>query len=316
MKRGIYFMANDRVIEHAIALVNSIRAYDRSTAIVLIPYDAEHAAVSRLMNEQYGIETFENQDVLAWIDDQLDHCFGAGFFRRPGNFRKQACWFGPFEEFLYLDADIVVFEPIVNLLDHLDRVDFVCCDDQHCGGLAHVFGEAIRERLGDEDLRQVFNGGLWGARSGNIGERELTATWSEAARHPQWFDFSRGGSDQPILNFLVLSRFASRRNLFVGGQAPRMWAGTPGLRWNGSQLIDPAVDRPARFLHWAGRPIGPGGPYWQVWRHFRELNPDVPATELPPVPAQQSPQDSGWVRRWLSRLEQRIRMPRRQAKLP
>ena len=38
--------------------------------------------------------------------------FGEEFFRRPDNFRKQACWFGPFDEFLYLDADTVVFERI------------------------------------------------------------------------------------------------------------------------------------------------------------------------------------------------------------
>ncbi|MBC7516775.1 MAG: methionine synthase, partial [Alkalinema sp. FL-bin-369] len=35
MSRGIYITANDRVADHAIALLNSIRAYDTETPVVL-----------------------------------------------------------------------------------------------------------------------------------------------------------------------------------------------------------------------------------------------------------------------------------------
>lgn len=303
--RGIYFMANDRVAEHAIALVNSIRAFDGSTPIAMIPYDDEHAEVSSLMRREYSIETFADTATLRWIDEELDRCFGGGFFRRPRNFRKQACWFGPFEEFLYLDADIVVFEPIASVLDALADADFVCCDDQHCGGLTHVFRESIRARFGDAELRGIFNGGLWGARRGAIGRAELTATWLECARHEEWFDFAHGGSDQPILNYLVLSRLPRRRNLFASGGAPRMWAGTPGLVWDGARLVDPAVGSAVRFLHWAGRPIGPGGPYWDVWRHFRELNSALPPTSLSAVAAPAIPAP-GWARSAMGRLRRRL----------
>lgn len=305
MTRGIYFMANDRVAEHAIALVNSIRAFDRSTPIVMIPYDDEQAEVSRLMRSHYAIETFADAAALRWIDEELDRCFGAGFFRRPRNFRKQACWLGAFDEFLYLDADIVVFEPIAALLDALAGADFVCCDDQHCGGLTHVFREPIRSRFSSAELAQIFNGGLWGARAAAIGRAELSATWRDCARHPQWFDFAHGGSDQPILNYLVLTRLPRRRNLFVAGAAPRMWAGTPGLTWDGARLVDPAVDEPVRFLHWAGRPIGPGGPYWDVWRHFRELDPRLPPSRLPPVAAA-APRPAGWAQRAGARLRRLV----------
>lgn len=39
MSRGIYITANDKALEQGIALLNSIRKYDRDTPIILIPYD-------------------------------------------------------------------------------------------------------------------------------------------------------------------------------------------------------------------------------------------------------------------------------------
>jgi len=39
MKKGIYITANDKVMDYAIACLNSIRLYDPEIPIVLIPYD-------------------------------------------------------------------------------------------------------------------------------------------------------------------------------------------------------------------------------------------------------------------------------------
>ena len=105
MSRGIYVLANDRVREHAIALLASLRAHDPEVPVVLIPYDDAHHEVTRVAAARFDVRVWEDDATLGWIDAELHRVFGAGFFRRPGNFRKQACWFGPFEDFLYLDAD-------------------------------------------------------------------------------------------------------------------------------------------------------------------------------------------------------------------
>ena len=61
--------------------------------------------------------------------------------------RKLVQWFGPLDEFLYIDTDIVVFEPIVNILDYLLTSDFICCDYHHSGrGLADIFSPLVREQ--------------------------------------------------------------------------------------------------------------------------------------------------------------------------
>ena len=42
MNRGIYIVANDRVIENAITLLNSIRYYDPEVTVYLIPFNENY----------------------------------------------------------------------------------------------------------------------------------------------------------------------------------------------------------------------------------------------------------------------------------
>jgi hypothetical protein len=301
-RRGVYVLANDRVLDHAIALLASFRARDPLTPVVLIPYGEPAGRAAAVLGERFAVAPFPEPAALEAVDREVARIFGPAFFRRPRNFRKQAAWFGPFERFLYLDADIVAFGRVAEVLDELDTCDFVCCDDQHEGGLRHVFTPAIlADRvLGADVAGAVFNGGFWGARRAALAEGELWRAMAEAARHPEHFDFAHGGSDQPILNYVVLSRLARRRNLYRrGGGEPRMWAGTPGFRPVGDLLVDPAVGRPLRFLHWAGLAIGPGYPYWRTWRRYRFRDPGAPrALALPGPPRRRWPR----LRRWLARL--------------
>ena len=55
MKRGIYITANDRVIDQAIALMNSIRLYDPDSPVILIPYDNNYQQIADLLSEKYGV---------------------------------------------------------------------------------------------------------------------------------------------------------------------------------------------------------------------------------------------------------------------
>jgi hypothetical protein len=278
--RGIYVLANDHVLDNSIALLSSIRAYDAEVPVVLIPYDDRHRSVAAVLRKHFDVRPYEDRDLLGRIDAAVRRSFGPRFFRKPQMFRKQACWFGPFDEFLYLDADIIVFERIVRMLDHLAEVDFVCCDDQHRSGIKYVFGPQVIDQqvFSPSELLDVFNAGLWGSKRGMLTEEELYAHFAECARHPDYFDFGYGGTDQPIFNYLVLKRIPRRINLlraFPG--EPRMWAGIPGFVAQGERLVDPEVGEPLRYLHWAGMQPRPDGPYWDTWRQFRFRHPGLPA---------------------------------------
>jgi Mannosyltransferase putative len=299
MKRGIYITANDKVIDQAIALLKSIRVYDAETPVILIPYDDHYDQVAAAL-APLGVSVYDDLDFIDRLSKRLQQTFGDTFFARPNQFRKQACWFGPFDQFLYIDTDIVVFEKIINTLDYLNQADFICADYQHAGGITNVFSPTVIQAgvFSQADCLEIFNCGFWGARKGLISEADLYEVFTECAAHPEYFDFSQKTSDQPIINYMVLKRIPRRLNLARRAEkAPGNWAGSNHFIQQGLRLIDPSVNQPLQYLHWAGFRIQPGCPYWEIWQHYRYLNEDIPET----VPVAVPPQKAFW-RRTMAKL--------------
>ena len=285
MSRGIYITANDKVTDHAIALINSIRVHDLETPIVLIPYDDNYHQVAEILKERHGVRVYEDLEFIDRLSNRLHEIFGGNFFARPNQFRKQACWFGEFDEFLYIDTDIVVFEKLIDNLSYFSEYDFLSCDYQHLGGIKNVFTPKVIEDnlFAANELQDIFNGGFWASKKGLISEQDLYDTFSECAAHPEYFDFSQKTSDQPIINYMILKRIARRFNIIRRPDgAPGSWAGSSHFVLDGDRLIDPSVDQPLQYLHWAGIRIQPGCPYWQIWEHYRYLHEPKPL-ETPQV---------------------------------
>jgi hypothetical protein len=275
MSRGIYITANDKVTEHAIALLNSIRLYDPDTPVILIPYDDNYQAIAQLLSDSYGVKVYQDLDFIDRLSQKLYNIFGKNFFARPNQFRKQVCWFGEFDEFLYIDTDIVVFEKIIDNLDYFRDYDFLCYDYQHNAGIKNVFtSKVIEEKVFTKnELQDIFNGGFWASKKNLISEQDLYDTFVECAAHPEYFDFSQKTSDQPIINYMILKRIQRRFNLTrQTNKAPGNWAGSPHFQYQGNILIDPNINQPLKYLHWAGIRIQPGCPYWDTWKYYRYLN--------------------------------------------
>jgi hypothetical protein len=288
--KGIYIIANDKVTDQAITLLNSIRLHDNNTPIVMIPYDDNYHYIASILNQHYDVKVYEDLDFIQRLSQKLHETFGGKFFARPNQFRKQACWFGPFDEFLYIDTDIVVFEKIIENLNYLQNSDFICCDYQHLGGIKNVFTQQVFEDniFTEAEVKDIFNGGFWGSKKNLISEQELYNIFTECAAHPEYFDFSEKTSDQPIINYMLLKRIPRRFNITRRtGKAPGNWAGTPHFQTQGDLLFDPTVNQPLQYLHWAGIKIQPGCPYWQTWEHYRNLNPALPTANIP-VPVEKT----------------------------
>ncbi|MGB7249300.1 MAG: hypothetical protein WBC73_10200, partial [Phormidesmis sp.] len=94
---------------------------------------------------------------------------------------------------------------------------------------------------------------------------------TECAAHREYFDFSNGTTDQPIMNYVVLKAIARRLNIVkVNAGEPGSWGGSPHFEQRDQVLFD--GDRPLRYLHWAGTPMRAGGPYRSLWEHYRYRN--------------------------------------------
>jgi hypothetical protein len=296
MTRGIYITANDKVTEQAIALLNSIRYYDKETPVTLIPYDDNYQNIAQLLADKYNVSVYPDLEFIERISLNLYNIFGKDFFARPNQFRKQACWYGEYDEFLYIDTDIVVFDKIIDNLNYLKDYDFLCFDYQYKAGIKNVFTDKVIEKgiFTVEELQDLFNGGFWASKKNLLTETEIYETFKECADHPEYFDFSQKTSDQPIINYMMLKRIPRRFNLVKKtANEPGNWAGSPHFQRQGDILIDTKNDRPLQYIHWAGFRINPSAPYWDIWKHYRYLDePNPPADPEPTKPKSQ------WQRLW------------------
>ncbi|MEM7114748.1 MAG: hypothetical protein AAF614_20090, partial [Chloroflexota bacterium] len=259
-------------------LVNSIRRYDTDTPIMMIPHSSRWQHAARTLSQQLGVLIYDDLAALRRFDRKIRLLFGQGFFPNPGNLRKQLCWLGPFERFLYVDADIVVFQSFAERMYRLQTEGFWCYSDQHLNGLAYVFKPAIVADgvLPETAVSSVFNTGFWGGRNDVFSEPQLVAALAACAKEKHYLDRSQGVSDQPVINHVVLKSGLSRVNLYRHGHDPGNWAGVSRFVQHGERLLDPnANNRPLLFLHWAGMRIEPDAPYWDVWRQARFADPSL-----------------------------------------
>lgn len=287
MERGIYIVANDRVLENAIALLNSIRLYDPEIPIILVPFNDDYQKTASTLGRLHNVQVFPDLALLERLTVEIGEIFDRGFLALPNKMRKLATWFGPLERFLYIDVDIIVFDRIASVLDYLDDHDFLCCDYHYKGrGLQDIFSPLVREQgiFSDAELLDVFNSGFWASRKAAITEDQMKALLRECAAHREYFDFSRQTTDQPILNYMVLKAMPRRINLARHlANEPGSWGGSPHFQEREHILYD--GEKPLRYLHWAGTPMKPGGPYRELWEHYRYLYEPKPPAEEPSVAA-------------------------------
>ena len=274
MKRGVYIVANDYVTDNAIALINSIRSFHKEIPIILIPFNDQFQNIASILSQNGGVEIFPDLKLIDEFTENIKEIFPRNFLALPNKMRKLVAWFGPLDEFIYIDTDIIVFENPSKTLDKLSEYDFICCDYHHLSeGLKNIFSPTVKEKqiFTESELQDVFNSGYWASKKGTITSQQMEKTLRECSAHEEYFDFTKGVTDQPILNYLVLKNIPKRHNLVkIPGGAPGSWAGSPHFEEKERILYDRGAK--LEYLHWAGMKIKPGCPYWNVWQHYRYLN--------------------------------------------
>ncbi|NEP19486.1 MAG: methionine synthase [Leptolyngbya sp. SIO4C1] len=296
MTRGVYIVANDKVADNAIALLASLRLHDPQVPVYLIPFDNRYQQVFEKLRSLYDVQLFPDLAFLEALTAKIGEIFPRDFLALPNKMRKLAAWFGPLDEFLYIDTDILFFEPVSETLAYLDRADFICCDYHFKGRkLRDVFASAAIEQgvFSADVVNEVFNSGLWGSKTSALTLEQLIKRLRDCAQHHEYFDFTGGTTDQPIMNYVVLKTIPNRLNIAqVNPDEPGSWGGMAHFQERDHRLYD--GEQRLRYLHWAGTPMRSGGPYRHLWEYYRTL--DDPAALLP-APSQPSP----W-QRWTDRL--------------
>ncbi|AUB40359.1 Lipopolysaccharide biosynthesis protein, LPS:glycosyltransferase [Nostoc flagelliforme CCNUN1] len=218
---GIYILANDVVYDQLVALLNSTEANaGREIPVCIIPYNEQLDKVKAEIASRNNITLFENYDSIAYWDDFATQIWknypraqktwrGWGFpelYRLPMH-RKLCGLDGPFDRFIYFDADTLLMGPVDYVYEKLDAYDWVVNDFQYKSDLKFVFDGS------SEQMQQVFN-------SDNLQSKVFCAGWfatkknifSPAIRAELLDKLIAGeaevmcclGPDQSLFNYMVL----------------------------------------------------------------------------------------------------------------
>ncbi|MEM1367381.1 MAG: Npun_R2821/Npun_R2822 family protein [Cyanobacteria bacterium P01_H01_bin.15] len=303
MTQGIYIVANDKVAENAITLLNTLRLHDPDIPVVMLPFDSNYQYAAKELKDRHGVTVFPDLPLVEQFTQRVGEIFERDFLKLPNKMRKFALWFGPFERFLYIDTDIITFQPVTPILENLQTYDFVCCDHHHKKRkLRDIFDPYILEigLFPEAQLSDVFNSGFWGSRQGLFTLPELYELFQDASSHREYFDFTHNVTDQPLLNFVIFKTTEKRLNLTkLYPDEPGSWGGSPGFEERNHILYD--QNRKLRYLHWAGQPMRTGGPYRDLWEHYRYLGEERPPSPPPPAVKTNNP-----MRKWLRKLKRQL----------
>ena len=297
--RGVYFLANDHVLELAVAFLNSFRAHNPTMPLCFIPFDCDAVEVAR-MQGKYGFSVYRDGAILRRCDAISQRFHG----RTIGHYRKLAAWEGPLEDFLYIDVDTVILDAIDFVFAFLWSFDFVTSHSNSPSLERWVWKRSIdgTGRLTDRQRAFSANTGFIASKKGALrleaAERSATLA-ATLAPH-----MNLECQEQPFLNYLMVTaggRYTSLAVLSTSGNPYPIklehWAGRKGATIRGGQLSPVRGRPPVLLVHWAGewqartrdhllnsvlrwlgfqRPTGREAmrfrmPYGRLWRYYRWL---------------------------------------------
>ncbi len=275
---GMLTVANDRMAASLDRLLTSVRRFNRDMPIRVIPFD-DHQDVCARIVDRHGA-AFHNDGWREWreIGGQL---YGEADYRRGAKaadyFRKLAIFTGPFERFVFLDANALCLTPLEPVLRAFGQSGFDL--------VFHNFALPNRN-FADEQVRDLVNGINptvgWGLNAGLMISRrdpELLAFARRAAVPGDRLRTVLGPApEQGFLSYVAAIaglRLGRMCDLFA--DAPASMSADQGVEERQGAYVRPATSKePGKrlyFLKFRGPDLADGNPSAWVAQTFESAAP-------------------------------------------
>jgi hypothetical protein len=269
---GVVCLGNDAVLDWTIAFCESVHQHDPELPLTLIPFDDRVEKTTAVL-DRYGYGLYEGP-MLARMDAVGKTYFSDGGHVKKHIMRKFCAW-DVYDEFLYLDCDIVVVASLAPYFPMLARsgADFV----HFATDMVQVYREGpLRERMIAAHGAAGFNSGAFMGRRGDLTAEEISRRADEAADlRPEFVD----NLEQTLINYCVdVSDLKQADATEVADVAVVAGALIRLVDRDGRLILDdrrvPYSGRPVSAIHWAGYGIGPLMPYRKTFLRYRLAGAD------------------------------------------
>jgi hypothetical protein len=264
IEHGLYFIANDKTYELAIAFLNSVRTFEPLLPICFIPYNRECQQVADLA-VRYNFSVWEDETALLRCDEISQRFHNAIL----GQYRKLCIWQGPYRQFAYIDVDSILLSPLEGLWSFLIEYDIVCATSDNPANRKFVWRDSLSEADTTFDHAYSANTGVLLSRREVLSWEMIDRAVEQSSNLVEHMELLC--VEQAFLNYLIVTsgrRYSSLRR--IARETRRrdiplhLWSG----HFDGDLLNS---ERLPLVIHWAGE--------WQygvhlrspLWRHFRYL---------------------------------------------
>ena len=308
---GICTLANDRVYDQLIALLNSIeRLYGQEMPICIYPYDSQTERIKAALRHRPQVQLYDDAASIARWDQFVRQVWDAHptarqrwgnpdptYYHRVGTHRRFCAFDGPFERFLYMDADTLLLDSVDAMFAELEQHDWVMYDFQHRDP-SHVY-EISSAQLEpvfalERIQREIFCSGFYAARRG-LFDAATRAELLAALQAGEAEILYPMAPDQTILNYMVMKSGLSSCNLALGWPKSRRTGNSvtsAHFELQGHRLYDQG--KPLTYLHYIGLSsqlfsrLCAGEnldfPYRETFLHYRYLSEPRPPFSGPLKP--------------------------------
>ena len=225
---GICTLANDRVYDQLVALLNSIEAIlGPEMPVCIYPYDDNTAQISTEIAQRQNVSLYNDQDSIQQWDQFVRDVWdahptahehwrqiGSELYHRVGTHRRYCAFDGPFDRFVYMDADTLLMGAVEPIFEQLSKNDWVVYDFQYTDP-AHVYNlsaERLAALFTPEQIQaNIFCSGFYAAKKGmfNIQQREWLLEQLRAGEADVLYPMA---PDQTMLNYMVMRMGISSYN--------------------------------------------------------------------------------------------------------
>ncbi|HUB68763.1 MAG TPA: hypothetical protein VL981_14865 [Candidatus Methylacidiphilales bacterium] len=246
MTRGIYLVTNRRSEREAAHLIFTLRKAGCKLPVALIPYDDDLPVHPRLRAETAFLHVKDFPEKGRALLGQIAELWPES---RAGLFRRLLAWWGPFDEFIYSDNDIVALADWSLFLDRLGEHDFLHADEEYTTGGVYAYKKpgVVLEKFGSGALDSLLTTGFYATRK----KPEITAAFASTVA---WLHANPGVAhevDGAFIHLAVLVGGLRIRNMC---RAPDHWPSPwAGAYYNALELVQLSqTGRPLIHIHFAG----------------------------------------------------------------
>ncbi|MEH2390382.1 MAG: Npun_R2821/Npun_R2822 family protein [Nostoc sp.] len=208
---GICTLGNDYVFDQLVALLNSIDVILGSeTPVCIYPFDDQTQRIADEIAKRPNVFIYDNQESINRWDQFMLTAAPERLNRRKsrlyGAHRRFCAFDGPFDKFVYLDADTLVMNSLATVFEKLDSYDFIVYDFQFkdVSKIYNVNSPKLLEVFEQKRIdSEIFCSGFYGAKQGifNSEQRDWLISHLQNGEAEILYE---GAGEQPLVNYMVM----------------------------------------------------------------------------------------------------------------